>query len=126
MRIIRCEEVLPNRWVWDWNPHAHLCSWESRAGRKNITFEKIQENIGKFIIKSGGFYKFTIGYLMDSQSQNYGNLRLSCNNRILCNIDFEGNGNNCLCKTTMLYSWISNNGVVTIEIENSSNTRGFL
>ena len=27
MRIIRCEEVLPNRWVWDWNPHANIFNW---------------------------------------------------------------------------------------------------
>lgn len=124
MRIIRCEDILPNRWVWEWNPHAFSFNWESRAGRKSINIEKVHQNICGFPIKSGGFYKLTIGYIMDTQS--YGALNIFCNNRPICTIELEGDGGGILCKTTMLYSWISSQGIITIEASSSSKIRGFL
>lgn len=124
MRIIRCEETLPNRWVWEWNPMAHSFNWESRAGRKNINIDKTSQNSCSLAIKNGGFYKLTIGYIRESQS--YGSLNIFCNNKSLCTIELEGDGGSPLCKTTMLYCWISSQGSIMVQAESTNRVRGFL
>ena len=75
------------------------------------------------VVKRDGFYKVALGYL--GQESASGCLRLCTGSNVVHTVELKSTSAT-LCRTTMLYLWLSAGTVLALELLGNGGATGFL